>query len=707
MIRTFLQRIDLVLWTALLALLTASCGGETTGGLQGVIQLEGRSEYEGIEVALPGTQFRAQTDMDGAFLILGVPPGDYTLTAAESGFTQHREEVSVAAGRRSTIDRVTLSEIREPAGSITGFVSAEGASTNENIAVMLVGHAISTMTNTTGFYRLNDVPPGDYMLFAFKQGWQPATAEVTVNDGEETQLDELNLPSTVVAVQSTEASPDALGDRVLRGAAFLQGREEHDGIRVYLDERPAFETVTSASGFFELKGLDEQPYTLIFSYPDFIDRQLPDVTPFEPGRSGGVGYITLEPEIKPDQVGILQGRVYLDGQATHANTLVRLLGVSQSVVTGDDGRYMFIAIPQGDYALTAEHPGYETGRIDSVRVASEQILQAPDLTLSATRTAQSEETGEIRGRALLQDRNDHGGITVAIEGTGFSAVTAIDGSYLLSEVPYGAYTLVFTRGGYKNAYYEGVNVPPGESVLLELVALQPDVDPPYVVETFPRDGARRVPVIEFVDIVVRFSERMAGDSVKNSVLIEPPVDFQAFFDRESEFSDLDVLHIRLNQMAPNPVQLNTDYRVTILPEARTPKGVPMAEPYQFRFATDGPLIIRTEPESGTRGAFIATFQPFLIFTNVPVNPVSFERSLRIRPQPDAQPSYEYYPAGAGTRIQVNTLLRPETRYRFQIDNGLRSQEGQRFSNTPYLVSFTTVEMGGRQRPRGGFGERGR
>ena len=677
-----------------------ACARETTGRLQGVAQLQGQTDAEGVEIVLPGTQFRAVSDSDGVFLVSGITPGAYTLLARSEGYDDHREEIEIQSGRLLQIDAFELPKIKTPAGSISGFIRMEGETTHENIAVLLVGSAISAFTNTTGFFRLTDAPPGEYLLMAFKEGWMPSSREkVAVRDGQDEQIEEILLKKSM-ASDSVQQQALPMGERVLRGSVFLEGKQEHGGIRVYLSEAPQFATITSVTGAFEISGLDESAYTLIFSYPGFTDKQLPSVKPVMPGSIGGVGYITLEAEFDPERMGILQGRVYLEDQTVHANTMVRLLGVSQSVVTGEDGRYMFIAIPEGEYTLSAEHPGYATAQIESVRVAPEQILQAPDLTLSATSAVQSDETGDIRGIALLQGEVDHGGITIALEGTGLSTVSSFNGEYFLPEVPYGAYTLIFSKGGFKNIYYEGVSVPAGQSVALEPVVLFPDVDPPFVVETFPRPGSRRVPVIEAVDVLVRFSERMAGDTVKRSVFIDPPVDFEAYFDRESEYSDLDVLHLRLSQSAPNPVQLKTSYTVTIVPEARTPKGVPMAQPFQFDFTTDGPLIVRTSPEQNSSGMLVSPNNPIMIFTNAPVDPVTFERSLRFRPMPDSEPLLEYYPFGAGARIVIKVSMRPDARYRVRIENSLRTLDGERFSNTPYLFNFSTVKVGSSQR-RGG------
>src|SRR5262245_46956959 len=51
---------------------------------------------------------------------------------------------------------------------------------------------------------------------------------------------------------------------------------------------------------------------------------------------------------------------------------------------------------------------------------------------------------EVTGQLALS----HAGATVTVEGTSYSAVTDSSGRYVLSHVPSGTYTLVFTKPGY-------------------------------------------------------------------------------------------------------------------------------------------------------------------------------------------------------------------------------------------------------------------
>ncbi len=676
----------------LLVCLMSSCSGPPVGSVSGVVQLEGETNHEAVQAYLPGTQFRAMTDQNGSFLITGIPVGTYSLVIDEEGFESYRTTLEIKSGEQITLGIVDLLKEIPPYGSVTGFVTIEGKSIHENVLILLAGTPHSAVTNTTGLYELEEVPPGTYKLIAIKEESLPVfQGGIEVVAGEETEVPPIKIkqPSSIFP---PEPEVSKLGDNKITGMALLDEEDNHAGIRVELEDVPAIHAITNASGHFEINGVDDQPHTLILSCTGYVTEALPDVIPQPATSTRSAGFITLQKEYTPEKIGILQGRVLLEGGTNHANSTVNLRGVSQSVSTNSDGRYMFVGIPSGNYTLVADHPGYATAEKMNVWVETAKVSNVEDIILDKLDLPEKEGNGGLAGVALLEDMADHGGITVALENTSHSVVTGRNGRYQFEEIPYGAYTLIFSKGEYRTEYLEGVLIQVDQVMRLDPVVLTRDIDPPYVIETFPRDGTRQVPVDQFVDVLVRFSKRMDGASVKRSVIIDPPVSFDAAFDRESELSDLDVLHLRLYHNAPMPVQLKQKYEVIITQTAQTPDGMALAEPYRFSFTTDGPLVVRTIPEEGSRGVIFGLEQPLVFETNAPVDPVSFERSLRFRPKADSQPVFQYMPLQNGTRVVVRMILKPNSNYTVTLDRNLRTVERERFSNVPFTLSLQTGGM---------------
>ena len=679
------------------------CSSQRTGGLSGEVKLENRDKQEGVQVVIPGTQYRAVTDSKGKFSITGLKNGDYEAVFTAEGFQEFRSPFKITTAKPLLLDAIELKEIKKNAGSIAGIVKMEPEQSSDGVLVTLIGTSFSTETDDKGFFRLEKIPAGSYQLLAIKDDWLPVTKDaVVVENKKETQVPEI-LMVAMPKISPSTPPLEIIGDYVIRGVAFLEGESVHRGIKVALEDYPAKATFTDSSGIFEVTGVDTQMHTLVLNYKGFNEQKIANALPGPVTSSNTVGFITLTKEVNSKGMGILQGHVYLSEQRSHANTIVRLLGISQSVITDTNGRYMFIGIPAGDYALTAEHTGYQTDRIPDLKVVAEQITPIQDITLRASTDTQKEGNGTIQGSVLLEGQSDHGGVAISIEGTSLITASSEDGTFVFDHVPAGDYSVVFSKGGYKNAYLKDINVKANQPSALEPVTMQKDVEPPFVVETFPREGSRKVPIAYFVDVIVRFSERMSGESVKRSVVINPPVDFTAFFDRESQFSDIDVLHLRLAQDGQMPVRFKTRYAVTITPDAVTPKGIPLAQPYTFTFTTDGPLILNSKPADGDTQVFMSQEQPLMIEANAPVDPKTVERAIRFRPKPDATPIFQYVHNGPGCRILIQTNLRPNTRYSLLLDNTLRTLDGQRYSNAPFNISFQTA--GPDDRIRGGSAPR--
>jgi hypothetical protein len=667
----------------------AGCGSSRVGELAGVVQLAKSTNSEGILVFIPGTQYRALTDENGSFLITGLPSSEYAVVAQFEGFDEARETVQIQAGQRTTLGPIILQKPYKPQGSISGFITLEGETNHQDILLLLVGTTYTTSTNTTGYFQLTNIPTATYQLLALKDNWVPVSRnDIQVAEGQETQVPNIQLRKAEILPTPTLPAP-SLGDFLLQGSAFLEGEENHAGIRVSLVEMPEKFAITDATGAFTLGGLDDKPHSLILSHAGFVNEKIADAIPVSATSASSCGFVTLQREYQPDLLGVLQGRVFLDGLKKYDNTTVQLQGISPPVFTDVEGRFKFVGIPSNKYVLIAEHPGFESGQIESVEIKANQVVQAPDLTLTPLKKEEQAGTGGIVGMAMLEGETDQGGIVAAIEGTTFTAVTGTDGQFVFDKVPIGAYTMIFTKSGFKNYYLGGVPVLLDQNTALEPVLLAKDVEPPYVLECFPRDGSRKIPINQFVDVIVRFSERMDAGSVKQAVTIDPPVGFDAFFDRESDLSDFDTLHIRLYHQPPDPLMFNTQYQVQITPQARTPKGIPMAEPFVFSFNTDGPLIVDSIPRKGEGQFLLNQGRKIMFLTNAPVDQTTFERAIRIRPQPDSKPAIEFIPMEMGTQITIEANWRANTRYRVQLDNAMRTVERQRFSNTPFSLNFRT------------------
>lgn len=104
------------------------------------------------------------------------------------------------------------------------------------------------------------------------------------------------------------------------------------------------------------------------------------------------------------------------------------------------------------------------------------LFLLPILSCAGKKETGVEEGREVAGKVLLADQTgptaDHSGIEVEVEGLGIKTTTAKDGSFVLKGLSEGAYTLVFSKEGYKTVKVDLI-IQPGASPTLEPISLQP------------------------------------------------------------------------------------------------------------------------------------------------------------------------------------------------------------------------------------------
>ncbi|MCK5688586.1 carboxypeptidase regulatory-like domain-containing protein, partial [Myxococcota bacterium] len=149
------------------------------GQIKGNAFLETAAEntHDAIDVVLLGSDSAGQTQADGSFLLTGVEAGTYTLQASKTDYdTTTVPGVSVRGGLLSTVADFTLYRSR---GGIRGQVGTSIAETDlSGILISLSGTNISTTTNASGLFLIENIPTGSYQFTARLNGFQDASSEV-------------------------------------------------------------------------------------------------------------------------------------------------------------------------------------------------------------------------------------------------------------------------------------------------------------------------------------------------------------------------------------------------------------------------------------------------------------------------------------------------------------------------------------------------
>jgi hypothetical protein len=142
---------------------------------------------------------------------------------------------------------------------------------------------------------------------------------------------------------------------------------------------------------------------------------------------------------------------------------VFIAGTSYCALTADSGTYTISDVPAGSgYVLVANKQGYDSA-ITSVAVTAGETTAATALNLATHVEAPTK--GSVSGTVRLNGGpTGNAGIFVFLAGTSFITISDDAGSYCLSAVAPGVYTLVASKEGYVSAA-TSVSVVAGDSTI--------------------------------------------------------------------------------------------------------------------------------------------------------------------------------------------------------------------------------------------------
>ena len=446
----------------------------TDGMLTGIARIPGAPEHghAGIAVEAASTPFRSETTSDGTWR-LPVPASalGYDLRFARAGYaTAVHATGEVVAGTTLELAAVLLNG--EP-GRIRGTVSLEAGvgragelGAAEVVLRQLVGDGDegasieSGVVSEDGAFVFGDLAAGTYRVEIALDGFEPASRDVAVPVGAETDAGHLVL--------SGRAETGYVEGRVeLRGVA----EGGYAGTQVDVVGRP-ISAITTAEGLFAVDlPLREAGYTIRVTRRGYDEVRIEDVVPRPDER------VQLAPVTLDGQPGRILGAVRLeplDGLEFDV-ALRRLATISLFDAEGADapvtvvrpdeeGRFVFDQRPAGQYSLVIELEGFGT-QFDTAALDVGEVVNVGVVSLRSTVGGPSPTA--IVGWVELAGALDHGGVRIETTAAPFTALSTSDGRFRLDVAP-GRYNLRFLRAGYALATLPDARVGEGEVLELEV-----------------------------------------------------------------------------------------------------------------------------------------------------------------------------------------------------------------------------------------------
>ena len=319
--------------------------------------------------AVPETAVRhalrlARTDRTGSFVLRGVRPGTYAVTAEHEGYETGQITVEVEVGRTTPADFLLSAAGQADEGMVGGLVVGKfpGGSTRplQGVRVQLLSpEAASTAeaelsapdvdptalpprkgelvgyTNSRGIYKIRGVPAGEYVALAVKRGFRPERQAIEVKAGELTRVD-FTLEALVVTVYGTvtAANPDGTAGEPLAG------------VRIIALEGPL--TIEAMHGLKVLLPAERQVHPQPMERPQGHEDQRPAGPIFVEPQQHRPGDLALRPRY--------------------------------TTKTDENGTYRLL-LPVGDYLLLAVKEGYERG-VQRLHLTSDESEHEANFVLS-------------------------------------------------------------------------------------------------------------------------------------------------------------------------------------------------------------------------------------------------------------------------------------------------------------------------------------
>lgn len=178
---------------------------------------------------------------------------------------------------------------------------------------------------------------------------------------------------------------------------------------------------------------------------------------FLTGVLTGCGKLEHKNPYDPESPSVLQakgeisGKVVLEESATHEGVSVSIKGTSLTAITDENGDFTITEVPSGNWIVIFNKEGWGYYESLPVSLGIGEKRSIGTINLSRLR-------GTLKGKVQLEEKEDHSGALVSVEGTAHIGFSDSDGDFIISGIPTGTYNLLISRDGYEDKEIKGVEV---------------------------------------------------------------------------------------------------------------------------------------------------------------------------------------------------------------------------------------------------------
>lgn len=248
----------LVAWGAGNGCLGCDGDGTPTGAVQGYVYAfadgTGPAPAEGVQVMVQEIGQVASTNASGFYRLDGIPAGSYHLIYSKAGYQTEVRSINILQGRLMPMEDVYLQPVLPGKGNVDGYIYAqgdrliavaqppgpEGTSPVAEATVRTSDGQFSTTTNSEGYFFLQNLPAGRYILEVRKTGYQALHLSVVVEPGRTVRVSQKKKWTLIIFMNAdNDLEPFAIQDL---NEMEQVGSSEEVNIVVQVDRAPGWDS---------------------------------------------------------------------------------------------------------------------------------------------------------------------------------------------------------------------------------------------------------------------------------------------------------------------------------------------------------------------------------------------------------------------------------------------------------------------------------
>ncbi len=386
---------------------------------------------------MPMKRYDAVTEADGTFVVAGLEPGAYRLTAQAAGYAGAEKPAEAGPERVEIVltpGGAIAGSVVDDAGHAVGVFQANANPVRDERAqpgVVMIGPRGSSVSGTDGRFLIEDVAEGTYVVEASAAGRANAhVAGVKVTAGSTTDAGTIRLTAGGT-VRGTVT--DSTGQTVPGAVISVHGPGED-----YMMAGETPQGVSDPSGAFEVTGVAAGVVDVTAAHPNYAEGRASGVE-VDPAKGPAEAKIVLS------QGGRIEGWVRRrDGTGiprAYVNVIPRSAGARSDPgmqITNADGGFVVEHLPPGRVSMALMNRsgmGYASsnltevdvreGETTPVEIRSREILVSGHVTRGGAPLAGVRLT--LRGERLMMMSFGSGGSEVPVAPAGPQRMTAVSG----------------------------------------------------------------------------------------------------------------------------------------------------------------------------------------------------------------------------------------------------------------------------------------